>query len=185
MKSGRLKMTLKQAILDELSSLNLRATAPRVAILEIFHEEQARQTKAVQGTQARPSVAHFSADEMYRRLLESKVEVGLATVYRVMQQFEEAGVLSSSRFDAERTYELNEGHPHEHIVCLTCGRIDEFYDRAMIARHTAVANQMGYLLQRHALALYGICPACQAKARAPDTAPAKRKPKAASTDADK
>lgn len=169
---------LKDQIRAELLSLNLRVTAPRVAILEIFHETQQRMSAAAESSGERPAVAHFSADDMFRRLLEHNVDVGIATVYRVMQQFEEAGVLSSSRFDTERvTYELNAGHPHDHMVCITCGRVDEFHDAPMIARHKAVANQLGYILQRHALALYGVCPACQGKARA--KAPALSAPSAA------
>ena len=176
-------MSLKEQIRAELLSLNMRVTAPRVAILEIFHEAQQSMADASARTGERAAVAHFSADEMFRRLVENKVDLGIATVYRVMQQFEEAGVLSSSRFDAERvTYELNAGQPHDHMVCITCGRVDEFNDAPMIARHKAVANQLGYILQRHALALYGVCPACQAKAKAPAEAPAaSRTAKAAKT----
>jgi Fur family transcriptional regulator, ferric uptake regulator len=171
-------MSLKEQIKAELLSLNMRVTAPRVAILEIFHEAQQSMSDASARTGERAAVAHFSADEMFRRLVENKVDLGIATVYRVMQQFEEAGVLSSSRFDAERvTYELNAGQPHDHMVCITCGRVDEFNDAPMIARHKAVAKDLGYILQRHALALYGICPSCQAKAKAkaPEASAAKGK----------
>jgi Fur family transcriptional regulator, ferric uptake regulator len=157
-------MSLKDRIRDELLGMNMRATAPRVAILEIFREEQERMTTEAADKDVRPAVPHFSADEMFRRLVERNVDVGVATVYRVMQQFEEAGLLTSSHFDTERvTYELNDGHPHDHMVCIMCGRVDEFHDTPMIGRHKVVANQLGYLLQRHALALYGICPVCQAK----------------------
>ncbi|SHH81002.1 Fur family transcriptional regulator, ferric uptake regulator [Pollutimonas bauzanensis] len=155
---------LKQDIREELLSLNMRATVPRVAILEIFRDEQRRKTDKAKLSGERPQAVHFSTDEMFKLLIGRKIDVGLATVYRVMQQFEEAGVLSSSRFDAERvTYELNEGRPHDHIVCSVCGRVDEFYDKAMIARQKAVADDLGYMLQNHQLALYGICSVCQSK----------------------
>lgn len=160
-------MSLKEQIREELLSLNMRATTPRVAILEVFHEEQQRMAAEAEQGGDRAAVVHFSADEMFKRLVERKVDVGIATVYRVMQQFEEAGVLASSHFDTERvTYELNVGRPHDHMVCVICGRVDEFYDTPMIARHNAVANQLGYILQRHALALYGICPTCQQRGKA-------------------
>lgn len=135
-----------------------------MAILEIFRAEQDRIEAHAAKTGERPGVVHFSADEMFKRLIDRKVDVGLATVYRVMQQFEEIGILSSSRFDAERvTYELNQGRPHDHIVCINCGRVDEFHDQIMLARQRAVADGLGYLLHNHQLALYGICPACQQK----------------------
>lgn len=157
-------MSTNQQILDELASLRLRATVPRIAILEIFRADQEKAEKEAARTGGRPSVVHLSVDEMFKRLIDRKVDVGLATVYRVMQQFEEAGILSSSRFDSERvTYELNQGRPHDHLVCMNCGRVDEFYDQVMVARQKTIAENLGYLLNNHQLALYGICPACQGK----------------------
>ncbi|WP_306430687.1 Fur family transcriptional regulator [Bordetella genomosp. 10] len=147
---------------EELLSLGMRATVPRVAILEIFQAEQEKRAHAAATSGQRQESVHFSADEMFKRLIDGRIDVGLATVYRVMQQFEEAGVLRSSRFDAERvTYELNEGRPHDHIVCINCGRVDEFYDKIMVSRQKSVAEELGYLLHDHQLALYGICPECR------------------------
>lgn len=160
--------SVKQEVLDELQGLNLRATAPRVAILEIFYSARRRKAARPSAAGDRTSPIHFSVDDMYKRLIEQRVDVGLATVYRVMQQFEESGLLSSSRFDADRVvYELNEGRPHDHIVCLTCGRVDEFHDALMVARQKAVADGMGYLLHNHQLALYGVCADCQSRAGKP------------------
>lgn len=157
-------MTISKQIREELTSIGLRATVPRVAILEVFRDEQQRQAERAEALGEKPSVVHFSADEMFKRLVSRNVDVGIATVYRVMQQFEEAGVLSSSRFDTERvTYELNEGRPHDHMVCMNCGRVDEFNDAVIVARHKIVAQGLGYILHNHQLALYGICPTCQAK----------------------
>ena len=154
--------TATRDVRTELMGLNLRPTVPRLAILEVFHQEQDQRAAQAEASGERLEVVHFSADEMFKRLIERKIDVGLATVYRVMQQFEEAGVLCSSRFDSGRvTYELNDGRPHDHIVCMTCGRVDEFHDRAMVARQKAVAHDLGYLLHNHQLSLYGICSACQ------------------------
>lgn len=160
--------SVKQDVLDELQGLKLRATVPRVKILEIFYSERRRKTARARSADGRSEPVHFSVDDMFKRLIEQNTDVGLATVYRVMQQFEEAGLLSSSRFDADRVvYELNEGRPHDHIVCMMCGRVDEFYDTAMVARQKAVAEGLGYMLHNHQLALYGICSACQAKTGKP------------------
>jgi Fur family ferric uptake transcriptional regulator len=157
-------MSTYQQILDELASLRLRATAPRVAILEIFRADQEKMETEAASSGEPPRAVHLNVDEMFKRLIDRKIDVGLATVYRVMQQFEEAGILSSSRFDSERvTYELNRGRPHDHLVCMNCGRVDEFYDPVMVARQKTVAENRGYLLNNHQLALYGICPACQTK----------------------
>lgn len=161
-------MTTKEQIREEILGLGMRATVPRIAILEVFRSEQQQRAEQAAAAGEKQEVVHFNVDEMFKRLIERKVDVGIATVYRVMQQFEAAGVLSSSRFDAERvTYELNEGRPHDHFVCTNCGRVDEFYDPVVVARHKVIADNLGYMLHNHQLALYGICGACQKKMAAP------------------
>jgi len=132
----------------DLKVSGLKATAPRLKILEIF---QKRSTE--------PEAArHMSAEDVYRSLVSEHVDVGLATVYRVLTQFEQAGLLVRRHFEAGRAvFELNEGAHHDHLVCLTCGRVEEFVDPQIEARQKAVAGELGFELQDHALALYGVC----------------------------
>jgi len=131
----------------ELKSMGLKATLPRMKILEIF------QRNALTG-----SVRHLSAEDVYKALLTDNLDVGLATVYRVLTQFEQAGLLTRSHFDAgHAVFELNEGSHHDHLVCLTCGRVEEFVDAEIEKRQRQVAAAKGFKLQEHALALYGEC----------------------------
>jgi len=127
----------------DLREKGLKATYPRLKILELFNREGAR---------------HLSADEVYRELLEQGVEIGLATVYRVLTQFEQAGVLIKHHFDGTKAvFELAENHHHDHLVCLDCGRIVEFRDEEIEKRQKSVAAKLGFSLEEHALALYGHC----------------------------
>lgn len=127
----------------DLREKGLKATYPRLKILELFNREGAR---------------HLSADEVYRELLEQGVEIGLATVYRVLTQFEQAGVLIKHHFDGTKAvFELAENHHHDHLVCLDCGRIVEFHDEEIEKRQKSVAAKLGFSLEDHALALYGHC----------------------------
>jgi Fur family ferric uptake transcriptional regulator len=132
----------------DLKVSGLKATAPRLKILEIF---QRRSTE--------PEAArHMSAEDVYRALVAEHVDVGLATVYRVLTQFEQAGLLVRRHFEAGRAvFELNEGPHHDHLVCLTCGRVEEFVDPEIEQRQKAIALERGFELQDHALALYGVC----------------------------
>ena len=99
---------------DDLKSIGLKVTAPRLKILELFQ----------QGTQR-----HMTAEDVYRHLLMQNMDIGIATVYRVLMQFEQADILKRSHFESERAvYELNEGEHHDHLVCLDCGRVEEFHD---------------------------------------------------------
>jgi len=132
----------------DLKVSGLKATAPRLKILEIFqkrsHEPEAER--------------HMSAEDVYRSLVAEHVDVGLATVYRVLTQFEQAGLLVRRHFEAGRAvFELNEGAHHDHLVCLTCGRVVEFVDPEIEQRQKIVALDRGFELQDHALALYGVC----------------------------
>ncbi len=128
---------------DELKSSGLKATLPRIKILEIFQNTPQR---------------HMTAEDVYKALLMKAADIGLATVYRVLMQFEQAGLLSRNHFESGKAvFELNEGKHHDHLVCLTCGRVEEFYDAEIEERQHDVATDRGFELQDHALALYANC----------------------------
>ena len=128
---------------DELKNSGLKATLPRIKVLEVFQNAAQR---------------HLSAEDVYRLLLHDGADVGLATVYRVLMQFAQAGILSRTHFEAGKgVFELNEGKHHDHLVCLDCGRVEEFYDAEIEKRQHAVAAVHGFELQDHALALYAAC----------------------------
>lgn len=133
----------------ELKSLGLKATVPRLKILEVFQQGRMR---------------HMSAEDVYRELLTDNSDIGLATVYRVLMQFEQAGILKRTNFESGRSlFELNQGEHHDHLVCLQCGRVEEFIDPEIEKRQQRVARDLGFALQDHALALYGNCvkPDCE------------------------
>ena len=127
----------------DLKSSGLKATLPRLKILEIF-----------QGS----AVRHLSAEDVYKLLLAENLDVGLATVYRVLTQFEQAGLLSRNHFESGKAvFELNEGSHHDHLVCLDCGLVEEFFDDEIEKRQHRIAEERGFKLTEHALALYGNC----------------------------
>jgi len=129
--------------IDELKSTGLKATLPRLKILEVFQASKQR---------------HMTAEDVFRVLLDDRSDIGLATVYRVLMQFEQAGLLTRSNFESGKAvYELNEGQHHDHLVCLDCGRVEEFFDPEIERRQHAVAEQRGFVLQEHALSLYANC----------------------------
>ena len=135
------------ANIDELKSTGLKATVPRLKILEIFQKGEQR---------------HMTAEDVYRALLDDNSDVGLATVYRVLTQFEQAGLLSRSHFESGKAvYELDEGKHHDHLVCLDCGRVEEFYDAEIEKRQQAVAKAKGFAIADHALSLYAHCTKAQ------------------------
>ena len=128
---------------DELKSSGLKATLPRNKILEVFQKT---------------SLRHMTAEDVYRALLAEQADIGLATVYRVLMQFEQAGLLTRSNFESGKAvFELNQGQHHDHLVCLSCGRVEEFYDPAIEARQRAVAQERGFELADHSLSLYAEC----------------------------
>ena len=128
---------------ENLKSSGLKATLPRLKILEVFE---------------RTTLRHMTAEDVYKALLAEDADVGLATVYRVLMQFEQAGLLTRSHFESGKSvFELNEGQHHDHLVCLTCGRVEEFYDPEIEARQRAVAELRGFTLHDHSLALYAAC----------------------------
>lgn len=129
--------------IDELKSTGLKATLPRLKILEIFQKGAQR---------------HMTAEDVFRVLLEERSDFGLATVYRVLTQFEQAGILSRNHFESGKAlYEINEGQHHDHLVCLDCGRVEEFYDAEIEKRQHAVAKAKGFAIADHALSLYANC----------------------------
>ncbi len=129
---------------EELKSSGLKATLPRIKILDVFRHQVERR--------------HLTAEDVYKALLTEGADIGLATVYRVLQQFEQAGLLSRSNFESGRAvYELNEGQHHDHLVCLDCARVEEFFDAQIEQRQRVVAAERGFAIQEHALALYARC----------------------------
>ncbi len=129
--------------IEELKSNGLKATVPRLKILEVFQSGVQR---------------HMTAEDVFRQLLQDNTDIGLATVYRVLLQFEQAGILSRNHFESGKAvYELNEGQHHDHMVCLDCGRVEEFYDAEIEQRQQAVAQAKGFVIADHALSLYAHC----------------------------
>lgn len=128
---------------DELKSSGLKTTLPRIKILELFQQSAQR---------------HMTAEDVYKVLLNEGSDIGLATVYRVLMQFEQAGLLSRNHFEAGKAvFELNEGQHHDHLVCVNCGRVEEFFDAEIERRQQQIATERGYKLQDHALSLYVLC----------------------------
>lgn len=128
---------------SDLKASGLKATLPRLKILEIFQNS---------------SVRHLSAEDVYKVLLGENMDVGLATVYRVLTQFEQAGLLHRNHFETGKAvFELNQGSHHDHLVCLDCGLVEEFFDNEIELRQQKIANERGFKISDHALALYGHC----------------------------
>jgi Fur family ferric uptake transcriptional regulator len=127
----------------DLRKAGLKVTLPRLKILEILESGSTR---------------HVSAEDIYKTLLESNQDIGLATVYRVLTQFEAAGLVTRHHFeDGMAVFELNHGTHHDHIVCTDCGRVEEFLDGGIEERQTAVARRLGFDIRDHSLILYGTC----------------------------
>ena len=133
---------------QSLKDIGLKATLPRRKVLELFETSKVR---------------HLSAEDVYRILIAEGIDIGLATVYRVLTQFEQAGLLSRQHFETGKAvFELNQGGHHDHLVCLQCGRVEEFYDAEIEQRQSEVARKRGFELHGHSLALYADCtkPTC-------------------------
>ncbi len=127
----------------DLKNTGLKVTAPRLKVLDIFQRSAAR---------------HLSAEDVYKALLAEQMDIGLATVYRVLTQFEQAGILARSHFETGKAvFELNEGSHHDHLVCLDCGKVEEFHDSEIEKRQLAIAKAKGFTLEDHALSLYARC----------------------------
>ncbi|HEX9473407.1 MAG TPA: ferric iron uptake transcriptional regulator [Steroidobacteraceae bacterium] len=127
----------------DLRKAGLKVTLPRLKILEILERSGTR---------------HMSAEEIYRRLLGSAEDIGLATVYRVLTQFEAAGLVARHHFeDGMAVFELNQGAHHDHIVCMDCGQVEEFVDAGIEERQEAIAARLGFTIGEHSLVIYGRC----------------------------
>ncbi len=129
--------------ISDLKKVGLKATLPRLKILSILEAAQVR---------------HMTAEDVYKGLLEAGEEVGLATVYRVLTQFETAGLVIRHNFEGGRSvFEINQGHHHDHMVCIECGKVFEFYDSAIEERQRMVAGKAGFVMEEHSLYIYGMC----------------------------
>jgi Fur family ferric uptake transcriptional regulator len=138
----------------DLRKAGLKVTLPRLKILEILERSGTR---------------HMSAEEIYRRLIGSAEDIGLATVYRVLTQFEAAGLVARHHFeDGMAVFELNQGAHHDHIVCMDCGQVEEFVDAGIEERQEAIAARLGFTIGEHSLVIYGRCqrPDCPRRKRA-------------------
>ncbi len=132
-----------------LKKAGLKATLPRIKILQILEENPLR---------------HMSAEDVYKVLLGTDEDVGLATVYRVLTQFETAGLVSRHHFEGgQSVFEINQGEHHDHILCVGCGKVDEFIDEVIEQRQRAIAKKAGYVMTDHSLYIYGMCGECQKK----------------------
>lgn len=131
----------------DIRNAGLKVTLPRVKILKMLQTSEDR---------------HLSAEDVYRRLLDAGEEIGLATIYRVLTQFESAGLVQRHHFEGGQSiFELNEGEHHDHLVCVRCGLIEEFLDETIERRQERIASRFGFEITDHALTLYGLCPDCR------------------------
>lgn len=131
---------------QELRRVGLKVTLPRIKILQILEQAEAH---------------HLSAEDVYRILTESGEDVGLATVYRVLTQFEAAGLIKRHNFEGGYSvFEINQGDHHDHLVCIKCERVEEFVDPLIEERIHLIADREGYKITDHSLNIYGICQEC-------------------------
>ena len=132
---------------QDLKDAGLKVTIPRMKILEILEQSKTR---------------HMSAEEVYKQLIDEGKDIGMATVYRVLTQFETAGLVARHNFESGHSvFEINQGQHHDHIVCIRCGKVDEFFDETIESRQKEVASKAGYQMTDHSLYIYGICKSCQ------------------------
>ena len=134
---------------QELRKAGLKVTLPRVKILQIMESSDTK---------------HLSAEDVYKALIEADEDVGLATVYRVLTQFESAGLVMRHHFEGgSSVFELTTIDHHDHIVCQTCGSVEEFYDEVIESQQDKIAEKYGFKITDHSMYLYGVCKDCQAK----------------------
>ncbi len=132
---------------SDLKKVGLKATLPRLKILEILESNPVR---------------HMSAEDVYKALLKTDEEIGLATVYRVLTQFESANLVKRHHFDSGHSvFELEQGQHHDHIVCVKCGQVEEFLDETIEERQRLIAKDKGFTITDHSLYIYGLCVDCQ------------------------
>jgi Fur family ferric uptake transcriptional regulator len=142
-----MKLFTMPAESQELKNAGLKITLPRIKILEILENSM---------------VHHLSAEDVYKHLLQNDEEIGLATVYRVLTQFEDAGLVIRHHFEGGHSvFELSSEDHHDHLVCVKCGRVEEFHDEEIERRQRNIAAERGFELTDHNLNLYGLCPACK------------------------
>ncbi|MEO6423737.1 MAG: ferric iron uptake transcriptional regulator [Candidatus Nitrotoga sp.] len=128
---------------NNLKTVGLKTTLPRLKILNLFENAEVR---------------HLSAEDVYKMLIGEGLDVGLATVYRVLTQFEQAGLLIRHHFETGKAvFELNKGGHHDHLICLQCGRVEEFHDSAIEKRQIKIADELGFTIRDHSLYLYADC----------------------------
>ena len=128
---------------SDLKTIGLKATVPRLRILELFE---------------RSAVRHLAAEDVYKLLIKDGLDIGLATVYRVLTQFEQAGLLQRHHFESGKAvFELKDSSHHDHLVCLQCGRVEEFYDAEIEKRQGRIAKDRGFHIREHSLYLYADC----------------------------
>jgi Fur family ferric uptake transcriptional regulator len=133
---------------QDLKSIGLKATLPRLKILNLFETSKER---------------HLTAEDVYKLLLNEGMEIGLATIYRVLTQFEQAGLLTRHHFESGKAvFELNQGGHHDHLVCVQCGHVEEFFDSEIERRQVKIAKERGFNIQEHSLQIYADCirPGC-------------------------
>lgn len=136
---------------NDLRKAGLKATGPRLRILDLLTGSEGR---------------HFSAEDVYRELVEVGDDIGLATIYRVLTQFEAAGLVCRHRFeDGRAVFELARDQHHDHVICTRCGKVEEFFDRTIEERQRAVVEGMGFSIADHSLVIYADCikPDCPEK----------------------
>ena len=132
---------------QDLRNAGLKVTLPRVKILQILESSEDK---------------HFSAEDVYKALIDADEDVGLATVYRVLTQFEAAGLVMRHHFEGGHSvFELNSDDHHDHIVCTKCGKVDEFFDEVIEEQQDKIAGKLGFKITDHSLYIYGVCPSCQ------------------------
>ena len=136
-------MAHKYPFENEIRNLGLKVTGPRLKILSIFEESRSR---------------HLSAEDVYQALKTKSSEIGMATVYRALSNFEKVGILVKSTFDnGKAVFEINQGIHHDHLICMECGEVEEFVDEEIERRQKQIAIKRGFTLKNHSLALYGSC----------------------------
>ncbi|MFK5985956.1 MAG: ferric iron uptake transcriptional regulator [Pseudomonadota bacterium] len=133
---------------SQLKKAGLKSTVPRMQILELLVNNNTEK--------------HLSAEEIYKLLLSQDKDIGLATVYRVLTQFEQAGLVTRHHFDGVHSiFELNDGEHHDHMVCHECGKVEEFYDETIENSQHKIAEKYGFEMTEHSLYMYGVCSECQ------------------------
>ena len=136
---------------QDLKKAGLKVTLPRMKILELLQNADQR---------------HLSAEDIYKLLLDADEEIGLATIYRVLTQFEAAGLVTRHHFESgQAVFELERGEHHDHLVCIKCGKVEEFKNETIESCQDKIAKQAGYRITDHSLIIYGVCPDCQKKSK--------------------